>query len=93
MYRSLLLATMLMLTPLAQAEQIPGFDDEEPVVTIRHGDDKTFYEYHVGGELREIKVVPKSGPEYYLVPVLGSDEYIRTAESQLLVPKWILFRW
>jgi len=93
MYKPLLFAAALLCMPLAQAEQIPGFDNEEPVVTIRHGDDKTFYEYRVGGELREIKVVPKSGPEYYLVPVLGSDEYIRTAESQLLVPKWILFRW
>jgi len=93
MYRTLLLSALLVLSPLAPAEGIPGFDDEEPVVTIRHSDSKTYYEYHVGGELKEIKVVPKSGQPYYLVPVFGSEKFIRTEESQLLVPKWVLFRW
>ncbi|MCV6588486.1 MAG: DUF2782 domain-containing protein [Marinobacterium sp.] len=93
-YRSLLLAALLTLSPLSHAEEfLPGFDADEPVVTIRHGDDKTYYEYHVAGELKEIKVVPRSGSPYYLIPVLGSEKFIRTAESQLLVPKWILFRW
>lgn len=93
-YRAMLLAALLALSPLSHAQEtLPGFDGNEPVVTIRHGDDKTFYEYHVNGQLKEIKVVPKSGQPYYLVPVLGSEKFIRTAESQLLVPKWILFRW
>lgn len=67
-------------------------DPNEPQITIRQGDDKTFYEYRVNGILKEIKVVPKIGPEYYLVPDDG-DGWIREDRSQLLVPSWVIFRW
>ncbi len=61
-------------------------------VVIRHGDSKTFYEYRVNGILKEIKVVPKHGPTYYLVPRDGGG-WIREDKSQMLVPSWIIFRW
>ena len=63
----------------------------EPQVVIRPGADATYYEYRVNGELREIRVKPKVGPVYYLVPVDG--EFIRQDGSQLVVPKWVLFEW
>ena len=65
---------------------------EEPDIVIREEDDKTFYEYRVGGVLKEIKVVPKVGPVYYLVPADG-EGWIREEKSQVLVPKWVLFEW
>lgn len=61
-------------------------------IVIRPGEDKVFYEYRVNGELREIKVVPEVGPEYYLVPAEGGG-WIREGETDLLVPSWVLFRW
>ena len=61
-------------------------------VVIRHGDNQTFYEYRVNGILKEIKVVPKHGPAYYLVPSDGGG-WIRQDKSQMLVPSWIIFRW
>jgi hypothetical protein len=61
-------------------------------IVIRPGEDKVFYEYRVNGELREIKVVPEVGPEYYLVPADGGG-WIREGETDLLVPSWVLFRW
>jgi len=64
----------------------------EPEIVIRHEDEKTFYEYRVNGVLKEIKVVPKVGPTYYLVPSDGSA-WIKEDRSQLLVPKWVLFEW
>lgn len=64
----------------------------EPEITIRHENNETFYEYRVNGILKEIKVVPKVGPEYYLVPGDG-NAWIREDRSQVLVPSWILFKW
>lgn len=90
--KRLLLTALLLTAPLAQAESLPQFDENEPEVTIRHGEGSTFYEYRINGELREIKVVPENGKPYYLVPADG-DELIRADQSQLLIPKWILFRW
>lgn len=65
---------------------------DQPDIVIREEEDKTFYEYRVGGVLKEIKVVPKIGPAYYLVPADG-DGWIREEKSQMLVPKWVLFEW
>ena len=64
----------------------------EPEITITHDGESTYYEYTVNGQLREIKVVPKVGKPYYLVPADGS-KFIRVEESQLLIPKWVIFRW
>ncbi len=63
----------------------------EPEIVIRPGKKATFYEYRVNGELREIKVVPSVGPEYYLVPSDGG--WIQQDKSQLLIPSWVIFRW
>ena len=64
----------------------------EPEIVIRHEDKKTFYEYRINGVLKEIKVVPDIGPTYYLVPQDG-NAWIREDQSQLLVPRWVLFEW
>lgn len=90
--KRLLLTALLLTAPMVQAESMPQFDSNEPEITIRHGEDSTFYEYRINGELREIKVVPSTGKEYYLVPSDGG-EFIRADQSTLLIPKWILFRW
>lgn len=74
----------------AQPDLPKGQDGSE--IVIRHKEDKTFYEYRVNGVLREIKVVPKHGPTYYLVPANGSG-WIRQDKPQMLVPSWVLFRW
>lgn len=66
--------------------------EEGPQIVIRPGEDEVYYEYRVNGELMEIKVVPKVGPPYYLVPSDGGG-WIRDTESDLLVPSWVLFRW
>ncbi|MGO1503157.1 MAG: DUF2782 domain-containing protein [Marinobacter sp.] len=65
---------------------------EGPQIVIRSGDDEVFYEYRVNGQLMEIKVVPEVGLEYYLVPADGGG-WVREADSGVMVPSWILFRW
>lgn len=75
---------------VSQAEE--GISPVEPQITIRHEEEKTFYEYRVNGVLKEIKVEPKVGPVYYLVPADGGG-WIEEDKSQLLVPQWVIFRW
>ena len=82
-------AFIASLSPLSFAS-----DPNEPQITIYHTEDKTFYEYTRNGEVLEIKVVPKVGEPYYLVPVGGEDEGFRQqTESSLRVPKWVIFSW
>ncbi len=93
MLKKLTLAAVLALSPLAQAEVVDDPALSEPEITITHDGDNTYYEYTINGQLKEIKVVPKVGKPYYLVPAEGSQKFIRVEESQLLIPKWVIFRW
>ncbi len=93
MLKKLTLAAVLALSPLAQAEVVDDPAQTEPEITITHDGDNTYYEYTINGQLKEIKVVPKVGKPYYLVPAEGSQKFIRVEESQLLIPKWVIFRW
>ena len=93
MLKKLTLAAVLALAPLAQAEVVDDPALTEPEITITHDGDNTYYEYTINGQLKEIKVVPRVGKPYYLVPAEGSQKFIRVEESQLLIPKWVIFRW
>lgn len=93
MLKKMTLATLLALAPLAQAEVVDDSDMTEPKITISYDGDNTYYEYTIKGQLKEVKVVPKGGKPYYLVPADGSQKLIRVEESQLLIPKWVIFRW
>jgi len=93
----LIMKPLLLIAALcASLISIPSFaaDPADASIIIRHSDDKTYYEYTVNGEVVEIKVVPKKGPSYYLVPAGGDDsEFKKQTESDLVVPKWVIFRW
>jgi len=86
-----MLLTLLIL-PIHSVHAQDSVLPAEPQITIRHDNDETFYEYRVNGVLKEIKVTPKVGPTYYLIPSDGSG-FIREDQSQLLVPSWVLFKW
>ena len=66
-------------------------------VVIRNDGDKTFYEYRRGGEIVEIKVVPKYGKPYYLRPSdvqnAENGQYIQSDAPDVSVPSWVIFRW
>lgn len=84
--------TLLLITALITSASSFAEDPNEPSIVIRHSDDKTFYEYSVNGELVEIKVVPKVGPSYYLVPT-DDDKMKRIKQSNISVPTWVIFSW
>jgi hypothetical protein len=66
-------------------------------VVIRNDGDNTFYEYRRGGEVVEIKVVPKYGKPYYLKPSdvqeTEGGQYTQSDAPDISVPSWVIFRW
>jgi len=67
--------------------------DLEPQVTIVRSEDQVREEVRVHGELRYVRVTPRHGRPYYLVPDANGATYIRrdSLDSTLKVPMWVLF--
>ena len=93
MLKKLLLIALFSALPLGVISAQEDLLNPEPEIVITHDGEATYYEYRVGGMLKEIKVVPVVGEPYYLVPTGESGELIRVGEPTILTPKWILFRW
>ena len=99
MMRSLLVAFtsafLLIGTPVVAMKVAANPTGEE--VVIRNDGDKTFYEYRRGGEVVEIKVVPKYGKPYYLKPSdvqeTEGGQYTQSNAPDVSVPSWVIFRW
>lgn len=69
--------------------------DLEPQVTITQQGDETREEFRIGGEVRFIRVTPRHGKRYYLIPDGNGHTFIRrdSLDSGLKVPMWVLFSW
>ncbi len=65
----------------------------EPQVTIIRREDNVVEEFRVHGELRYVRVTPRGGRPYYLVPDPSGATFIRrdSLDSNLKVPLWVLF--
>lgn len=59
-------------------------------VEIVAGEDRTIFEYRVNGRLMMIKIVPKMGATYYMVPADGEPHYDDLAEKKKLYPQWVI---
>jgi hypothetical protein len=73
-----------------------GADPElEPQVTIIKKDTETVEEVRVNGELKYVRVTPRYGKPYYLVPSGNGQTFLRydSLDSGLKVPMWLLFSW
>jgi hypothetical protein len=67
----------------------------EPEVNIIKRKDATIEEYRVNGRLRYAKIIPTSGPAYYLVDTDGDGD-LDTRSDDLVNPpiqQWILYKW
>jgi hypothetical protein len=80
--------------PAGQSTGLPS-EDVQPEVTIVERDDGVVYEYRVKGQLYMAKVVPASGPSYYLLDTDGDGilDVQRSGTPDLAVPQWLLFSW
>lgn len=82
-------------TPPPLPDAVPSDPDLEPQVTIIRRETETVEEVRVNGELRYVKVTPRWGLPYYLVPT-GPGRAFQRMESLptgLSVPMWQLFSW
>ena len=70
-----------------------GDSDLEPQVTIIRRDTDVAEEVRVKGELRYIRVTPRNGRPYFLIPDQNGNTYIRrdSLDPSLKVPMWVLF--
>jgi Protein of unknown function (DUF2782) len=79
----------------APIEEYRGGTEDEPQVTIIRKDEETVEEVRVGGALRYVRVTPRHGRPYYLVPSANGQTMTRqdSLGSGLSVPMWLLFSW
>ena len=84
--------------PLPRPSQPPppefaGDPELEPQVTIIRRDEQVVEEVRIRGELRYVRVTPRHGRPYFLIPDGNGQTYIRrdSLDSSLKVPMWVLF--
>lgn len=72
---------------------LSGDPDLEPQVTVIRRENDVVEEVRVKGELRYIRVTPRSGRPYFLIPDGNGNTYIRrdSLDPTLKVPMWVLF--
>ncbi len=90
---ALLLFNGFLISAFASEIALPDPGNEGRDVEIVIGDDRTIYEYRANGVLMMIKVVPKVGRPYYMVPADGSPHFTDIDHSKSLYPSWVLFEW
>lgn len=87
------------LEPLASPALPPSVHPDEsfePEVRIIRRKGEVVTEYRVNGQLYMVKVVPASGPPYYLVDQDGDgslDSPGDQLDPMLVVPRWVIHRW
>ncbi len=84
------------LEPLPEIAPPPGLTGDpelEPQVTIRRKEGETVEEARINGKLVWIKVTPRHGKSYFLVPDGGDGVMLRRdgLDPGLRVPLWVLF--
>ncbi len=88
-----LLALLLWptLAEAAPATRAPTPEElRGPDVVIIAGEQRTIYEYRQNGTLRMVKVVPKWGKPYYLVPRDQTTGFGDLERTEALLPTWVI---
>jgi hypothetical protein len=89
---ALCLATLIApATYTAALNAAPAQEElKGPDVVIIEGDERAVYEYRQNGQLRMIRIVPKTGKPYYLVPMDQSRNFGDLERAETLVKQWVL---
>ncbi|HLA75742.1 MAG TPA: DUF2782 domain-containing protein [Gammaproteobacteria bacterium] len=88
------------LAPVPEPPEIPqavqSGEALEPDVTIIQREQETVQEYRLNGQLYMIKIIPSSGPPYYLIDNDGNGS-LETRGNDIVsesnIPQWVLFSW
>ena len=80
--------------PLPPKVQDPD-EQIEPQVVIRREDDRIVEEYHSGGVVYMIRIIPEVGPPYYLIDTTGDGNFDSRHEHMEPVrpAHWKIFEW
>ena len=88
--RMLSLCFVLGLTMFVSSNADAEQAQRGPDVVIIAGEDKVVYEFRQNGELRMVRVVPKWGKPYYLVPRDGTKGFGNLERADMLLPQWVI---
>ncbi|MBL6689816.1 MAG: DUF2782 domain-containing protein [Pseudomonadales bacterium] len=84
------LLTCLLAIGLIAPVSTVAEEREEDDIQIVEGEDRIIYEYRQNGILTMIKVVPKQGRPYYMVPADGAPHYESLDHKRQLYPQWVI---
>ncbi|MES9844504.1 MAG: DUF2782 domain-containing protein [Candidatus Sedimenticola sp. PURPLELP] len=75
--------------------QVESGEVLEPEVTIIESDKGKVHQYSVNGRVYMVKIVPTSGPAYYLLDSDGDGELDvrKDHPTDVAIPQWVLFSW
>ena len=65
----------------------------EDVIEIIEGENQVIYEYRQNGVLTMIKIIPKYGTPYYMVPLTGAQNVEGLDHQKKLYPQWVIKEW
>lgn len=85
-------AACLTFAAFANAADERTREHRGPDVTLIETEERVVYEYRQNGLLRMIKVVPKRGKPYYLVPRDPARGLGTIEEAEVLMPQWEIVR-
>ena len=86
----LLLITRPALSALSEADLLAT---DETITLVENDADQRIFEFRQNGVLMMIKVIPKSGRPYYLVPATGQAHFTDLTDQKHLYPQWTLIEW
>ena len=81
---------LILQAPLLRSEEATSPQLRGQDITVVQGTDRTVYEFRQNGELRAIRVVPKVGKAYTLVPADPTKGYGNLERADRWLPQWIL---
>ena len=87
LYKGVVGLVLMVLSTLSaySEESLQG-----PDVTIIAQEEKTIFEYRQSGQLRMVKVVPRWGKPYYLVPRDRTKGFGDLERADMLLPSWVI---
>ena len=84
------IAAALTILPVSSGLAAEPADIRGPDVTITEEEDRTVMEYHQGGVLRMVRIVPTWGKPYYLVPRDQTAGHEDLQRADALLPSWVI---